>query len=387
MRRILRAILLVALCCSLWTVHVFAQSFGGGPYGSCGYGNCSATGGSESTVQLPGGLDVAINLYDGEHIPKSGLLILVTPLNGQGKSFAMAQFIIDGQTVHTSTPDEQGTVSWRWYPTQPAGSQVTITVIVTGQAGQTITKTYNVIISASATTSTPATVSPPKISSPVPAAVLHAFQRTPHVVIYAFPYFLFFLLGAGVATSAWGTWREVSATRKLKRELAQLERIAMSRRNFINLASHYLRTPITLLSGGLDFLSKDGIAPDSPLAVSVSGLHAQVEELIHHQEEDKTASNPGVYSALRAHAHPYFWLPASVCAALVCLFDYLAEQADVLSVRSITFYTQLITGILVLSISYFVFRYRQTSKQDKQLTSDRLSLAHQSLAVREQFLH
>lgn len=109
----------------------------------------SASGTDESTVvETPSGLEVAINLADGQVIPSTGYYITITPLNGEGKSFDKAEIYLDGKLIYTGAPDSTGTLKWFWDTAQYPASKVKI--VVYGPGSGTTTKEFSVTIGAAA---------------------------------------------------------------------------------------------------------------------------------------------------------------------------------------------------------------------------------------------
>ena len=115
----------------------------------------SSSNTQESTVvQTDSGLQVAINLSDGQAIPSSGYYITITPLNGVGKSFDKAEIYLDGQLAYSGAPDATGTLKWLWDTAKSPATKVKI--IVYGPGSGTTTHEFNVTVSPveSATNST-----------------------------------------------------------------------------------------------------------------------------------------------------------------------------------------------------------------------------------------
>ncbi|HSE29289.1 MAG TPA: hypothetical protein VLA77_01760 [Candidatus Saccharimonadales bacterium] len=143
---------------------ILAQSYGSGDYGACLYGEgCPSSGGGESgggttTVATPAGLQVSINLTNGQTIPATGYQVIVTPLNGQGSSFKYVEFFVDGKLAASIAPDPNGTAYWFWDVVKYPGT--TLKVIVYDQDGQATTYTFTVKI---ATTPTGVTSKPTPI--------------------------------------------------------------------------------------------------------------------------------------------------------------------------------------------------------------------------------
>src|SRR5882757_2720707 len=107
------------------------DAYGTGDYGNCTY---AAQCPRHTIVNTPSGLQIAVNLTDGQSIPTQGYDIVVTPLNGQGSSFAKVDFYIDGILIQTVTPGTDGSATWHWDPRQYPGTKVK--VVATDQSSQ-----------------------------------------------------------------------------------------------------------------------------------------------------------------------------------------------------------------------------------------------------------
>lgn len=133
-------------------------SSGGGSSGSSGSSGSgavtqtdtsSASSTDESTVvETPSGLEVAINLADGQVIPSTGYYITITPLNGEGKSFDKAEIYLDGELIYTGSPDATGTLKWFWDTAKYPASKVKI--VVYGPGAGVTTKEFSVTIGTAA---------------------------------------------------------------------------------------------------------------------------------------------------------------------------------------------------------------------------------------------
>lgn len=117
---------------------------------------------NESTVvETESGLQVAINLSDGQAIPSTGYYITITPLNGQGKSFDKAEIYLDGKLVFSGAPDSTGTLKWLWDTANDPATKVKI--VVFGPGSGTTTHEFNVTVSpveSSSSQQTPDTSTP-----------------------------------------------------------------------------------------------------------------------------------------------------------------------------------------------------------------------------------
>jgi hypothetical protein len=101
---------------------------------------------AESTViQTPSGLQVAINLSDGQVIPSADYYITITPLNGAGTSFDKAEIYLDDVLVYTGTPDSTGTLKWLWDAAKYPDTKK-VKIIVYGPGSDITTHEFNVTV-------------------------------------------------------------------------------------------------------------------------------------------------------------------------------------------------------------------------------------------------
>lgn len=157
-------VMAVVAAVALNPLPVHADNYGSGNYSGDVYGSStkpttgSSSGGSsgsqtaasssqtaESTVvETDSGLQVAINLSDGQTIPATGYYITITPINGQGKTFDKAEIYLDGILAYSDKPDETGTLRWLW-DTEATPAQK-VKVIVYGPGSGTTTHEFNVTV-------------------------------------------------------------------------------------------------------------------------------------------------------------------------------------------------------------------------------------------------
>ena len=172
---------------ALTPLSVRADNYGSGNYGSDVYnssttpstgggsssGSSSGSGSSSSSspasssathestvVETPSGMEVAINLANGQAIPPTGYYITITPLNGEGKTFDKAEIYLDGVLVYSGAPDSTGTLKWLWdTATNPATK---VKIVVFGPGSGITTKEFDVTVSPveSSTSQNPDTSTP-----------------------------------------------------------------------------------------------------------------------------------------------------------------------------------------------------------------------------------
>jgi len=360
--------------------NVHATPYGKGGYGDCKYQTCPVPPPTSTQTTLPSGLEVSVNLTEGQTIPADGYLILVTPLNGQGTSFQSVAFYIDGKLVQIVTPEATGTAQWFWNPTDFPGTQIKI--IVTGTDATTVTETFIVHVAAKGTA--PATQQPGgSLSKPTGIRALieaasakakRAIHALPRPVVYGFPYILLVLLGLNLLLLLLQTWRELKEYHTLQQLLAQERIIAESKKTLLQLIAHYFRTPLTVLLGGLDMANVGG-APTTPLVGQLQtiahDMQAKIERLIADLRTSgeviatrSTASiTPGAIVLWR---RPGLLLPFVLIGAVLVVFNYLVQHAGGFTVTQVNLAVQLIVFAALLLATYQVFRRRQLRKRDQQ---------------------
>ena len=121
------------------------SSAGGSSSSSGGVDTSLASGDNESTVvETASGLEVAINLANGQAIPSTGYYITITPLNGGGTSFDKAEIYLDGELAYSGAPGVDGTLKWFWDTSKYPATVVKI--IIYGPGDDVTTHEFHVII-------------------------------------------------------------------------------------------------------------------------------------------------------------------------------------------------------------------------------------------------
>ena len=386
--------LLATLFVASWVGVAHASTYGTGNYGACDY-NCPAP---PTVVSTPSGLQVSINLTNGQVIPASGYTIIVTPLNGQGATFQSAAFYIDGTLVQTVTPAETGTATWLWNPQQYPGTD--IKVVVTGTDGTTISQEFTVTIassSAAPTTSPTGTsaqsASPSKSRSvvasigaavssavtSVPRALQHLYngakrivQALPKPVVYALPYFLFVILGVNVLLLLLQTKRELASYRTLQALIERSRAVAEAKEDLSSLVAHYLRTPLTVILGGIDLLQQGEVVSSTVLDVRAvaNRMRSKIEELIAtttaiaNSDEVGPPPTSSRWEAVWRRIGPF--VPVAFIAFLVVMINILAQDSGKLSLGQGNLIVQFAIFVSLLLVAYQAVRRTQLRRRDKR---------------------
>ncbi len=325
-----------------------------------------------TTGELPSGLEFAINLTEGQTIPSGGYDVTVTPLNGEGATFEGVDFFVDEVLKASPSPSPTGTYYWRWEPKKQPGTRLKVNV--RGPNGQVVTKNFRVRVAAASLTP----------GATADSAFTRAVKQIPVPVVYGFPYLLFILLGIAILMLIWQVRREVAESERLQSLLASERVLATEKTTFIQVASHYLRTPLTLINGGLDLADMDPSLKASLGTVRgrIQGLAKDVESLlsdiIHMAESATPAVAPQTNPLTRVWLRPGFLVPLVLIAILTVLFNLLVAGVGQFEVSIINLFIQFAVFLILALMFYFAFRNfvlrRSEARESKLLREERIAV-------------
>jgi signal transduction histidine kinase len=118
----------------------------------------------------------------------------------------------------------------------------------------------------------------------------------PPVVKHSFPYFLFLLLLVDILLMTLQIRRELRASRALQAILQREHQSGQLKKTFIELISHYLRTPLTVLSTSLELLASiEGRSSPvvTTLQTDVAELNNKVNTLVTQATDVKNVVEAG----------------------------------------------------------------------------------------------
>lgn len=158
------------------------------------------------------------------------------------------------------------------------------------------------------------------------AAIRRFTSSLPRTLLEASPFILIILLLAVIASFLYQTSRELKHNRVVNERLAFASLLATEKNNFLQLISHYLRTPLTVLSGGIE-MAKADTPPDTHrvLAQSAENLSKTTEALLEKVENEpelKALDTTPVYKVPGKDVlhNKYFAIPAIILAVTLGFF-------------------------------------------------------------------
>ncbi|HWB39327.1 MAG TPA: ATP-binding protein [Candidatus Saccharimonadales bacterium] len=330
---------------------------------------------------LPSGLVVTINLTENQHIPQSGYNITIVPLNGHDTTFKQAEIYIDNQLITTQQPQSDGSVTWHWDPLKYPGKKVTI--VITDSTGKRITYAYDVIVVQVGAAGTTGLTTPTSIPGHIAAAIRHIIKSLPKTVVYTLPYTIFLLLIANAIVLLLQTKREIAEKHTLDRLIAHEQAINQAKANLIELVSHYIRTPLTLIRSGVEMLHEPAVPADviSQLQACIKGFSANVEATVSTQlnplleSEDVPIVQP--MSLKSGAAILRLWLPLVLGGLFVFAFVYLTNHETSYDAGTANEIIQVATFSLIVFSSYQLFRRVVLRRRDNE--NSRAVLSQQML--------
>ncbi|HEX5395446.1 MAG TPA: ATP-binding protein [Candidatus Saccharimonadales bacterium] len=231
------------------------------------------------------------------------------------------------------------------------------------------------------------------------------FGHLPPIVVAAFPWLIFVLLALTVARLLNQARKERQAAKRLEEQLAKERSLSEQKANFITLGSHYLRTPLTAISGGVELMNGIlGAEATGNLKNLSDKLGKHINGLLANISGQRQGINYAGVSSLAAPAaiqpstvispsgggealltsagasdlkrpvavnpaifrQPVFYVPAIATLALVLLGDYLYSHIMHFDISLVRALTQAVAMLLLAVLLYTAVRSRSSSRQLRQ---------------------
>lgn len=210
----------------------------------------------------------------------------------------------------------------------------------------------------------------------VPESIKKIVKAVPKEVAQTVPYYIFGLLGLAAVVLAVQALREVTSTRILMALIKKERSLAEQKDNFIALASHYLRTPLTLMQNGLDTiiaLKEVGAPAVKPLQQTLREMDGHIKSILASIENNdalKHITAPRTApERLRIFRSAFFWGPVAGSVIFSLLANFLlGVVADVdLGTANLLFQVVVIIAVSMLFYSavrnFYIHKLRRRKQQ------------------------
>lgn len=198
-------------------------------------------------------------------------------------------------------------------------------------------------------------------------------QSVPKPVAYSFPYLLLILIGLLVARLIWQTKRELARLRLLLTNIEREKGLVLEKQNFLMLASHYLRTPLTAIKGNIELMQSLKQIPDAvavQLQSAAAGMQTEANILLSKLEGNQnlgqiTVSQTASVAWQKSLLSPFVIGPILAVIFLGVFANIIFADFRVTQPKLIDFLVQI--ALAAILIQWFVssVRRRHINRQNR----------------------
>ncbi len=186
------------------------------------------------------------------------------------------------------------------------------------------------------------------------AGTKRLFRGIPRPITKALPYVAYTAILALAGYYLYQTQGQLRREDRMRRVLTKQKTLAEEKRNFLELTSHYLRTPLTYIRSGAEIAERNGQNPQlaGDLSQSVGHLSLFIESLI---EEAGIQKNPIEEQQIKIKSpllSKSFLFPAVGLVATLAIFYLLTSGVAGIRFESTQYFTHLVFTILVIRLLY-----------------------------------
>lgn len=375
---------------------VVSAQYGHDVYGGCGYGQNCATETPPTVVDVPPspanpapGRVFAVNISENQVFADPQYGVEVTP-NFSTDDISVVRLLVDGVVVgHAVEPDELGTYHIVWNISESGGQVVRVEMELTD--GSVINQDFNVRVQlgqapgssgeqpagqggSSSENAQGGSVALTGLRKFMPDSMATSVERliraTPTPIAYAMPYVFLAILGGFAASLLWQARNQMHHAKVLLALLARDKELADEKTNFIMLASHYMRTPITIINGSLELVPKDEITVPlvKRMQTSTRALQQQFEVILRDTTGNKDLARittPNVSQEQRRLTFSWRVIgPIAVSAILILTTNllFVAGQRVQLTIPNVM--VQFVLWLVVAYVVLVFWQRRQDARRE-----------------------
>lgn len=220
-------------------------------------------------------------------------------------------------------------------------------------------------------------------------------EQIPAPIAKTIPWSLLFLLLAWAGYYSLITYFE-QKRRKQIQEIAKRYKDSQSARSvYLNITSHYINTPITVMQGSLQIMEKEGKLRDDVIMAVSTQLNKLADKTKNiflesqkvSSEQNKTIEAIEHLKIPQLISAPAIWLPILVLLSLSLVTNFVFIQSETYQTSFIHIFSQTalaITGIIALVTSYY---YYQKARSNRELLNKQLRLEQEYTSQQVKFIH
>ena len=195
-------------------------------------------------------------------------------------------------------------------------------------------------------------------------------KETPPAVAYTFPYILFILLGVMATVFFYQAQSETRQSKKLIDILTKERAIYEDKENFLILSSHYLRTPATIITAGVDLLAKNNEVAKNRLVSVAKSLSHEVKTILKSIEDNSYLSHikkPELEKEKRfLFLSPFLLVPILLVAGVAAIANLLFVRVAEINISTINLIAEVLIFMIVVQVLVTFARHRYTEQRNRR---------------------
>lgn len=360
--------------------------YGQNVYGGCDFGMTCTSANPPTVIEVPPSADnqapgrvFAVNITENQVFRSPSYGVEITP-NFSTDAIMVVKLLVDGVVVgQVLEADEQGV--YRINLKLSANGSRVIRVEMELKDGHVINREFNVQvflgdsppggISNNGFSSGGTAASTTGVQLQIPGSIEGLIHQTPKPIAYAMPYFLLSLLGILALTLLWQARNQMSHVKVLLALLKRDKELADEKTNFVMLASHYMRTPITVINGSLELVPKDDNTQPlvERIQTSTRALQQQFEVILKDTTDSKDLAQiatPDIPEEQKRLTLSWRVIaPISVSAILIVITNFLFVVGQRIRFNIPNVVLQFVLWLVVTYIVLVFWQRRQDARRER----------------------
>lgn len=382
-----------AMVLTLQSTVYASQPYGNSAYGSCKYAEGCDLAQPPTIVNLPPstanpqlGRAFSVNVHDNQKFTNESYLLRVIP-NFSVQQIEKVEFLINGRVIGATTESRNNVFYLDWRLPKSGNYALSVNMYLTD--GLKINRNFHISVYLQPNRTGHATDSVDKSTS---NALKDLANKTPLGLAYTMPYLVLVLLVIFLLSTVYQTQKQLIYIKALLLLLEKDKQLIDEKTNFIMLASHFIRTPLTVLGGAIElFIDNEKDKQHLLLAqAAVINLHSKAEQILNDVQQNKdlqTIKGPDLTTEKHRLFRSFSLVWPIILSGLLIVtinYIYLYAQRTKLVVPSI--FLQIVIFLLASNVLYIYAKRKSQLKIQSQKTKRQLDFERALDIARNQFI-